>query len=108
MSFCTCCRASTGAVRTHMVMSLVAGALTGDDVSCRFCGGPLIEFIDLGMSPLSDYFLAKGELNAMEAYYPLAAWVCRDCFLVQLQEYVAPKKIFTEYAYYSSFSETWR
>ena len=74
---------------------------------CRFCGGSLAEFIDLGMSPLCETYLTKDQLNSMEPFYPLAAYVCRDCLLVQLQEYVAPKEIFSEYAYFSAYSDTW-
>ena len=75
--------------------------------NCRFCGGSLAEFVDLGMSPLCESYLTKDQLNTMEPFYPLAAYVCRDCFLVQLQEYVAPKEIFSEYAYFSAYSDTW-
>src|SRR5215831_3043530 len=75
--------------------------------TCRFCGGSLAEFIDLGMSPLCESYLAKDQLNAMEPFYPLAVYVCRDCFLVQLQEYVAPEHIFSEYAYFSAYSDSW-
>ena len=74
---------------------------------CRFCGGALHDFVDLGMSPLCESFLAVEKLNAVEPFYPLAAQVCGDCFLVQLQEYVAPEEIFTEYAYFSAFSDAW-
>jgi SAM-dependent methyltransferase len=75
--------------------------------NCRFCGGPLAEFVDLGMSPLCESYLAKDQLNSMEPFYPLAAYVCRDCLLVQLQEYVAPEHIFSEYAYFSAYSDAW-
>jgi SAM-dependent methyltransferase len=74
---------------------------------CRHCGGPLAEFVDLGMSPLCESYLAKDELNAMERFYPLAAYVCRTCLLVQLQEYVPPERIFSEYAYFSGYSDAW-
>ena len=74
---------------------------------CRFCSGRLHEWVDLGMSPPCESFLAEDRLNAMEPFYPLAAYVCESCFLVQLQEYVAPEEIFTEYAYFSAFSEAW-
>jgi C-methyltransferase C-terminal domain/Putative zinc binding domain/Methyltransferase domain len=74
---------------------------------CRFCGGSLHDFVNLGMSPLCESFLSKDQLNAAERFYPLFASVCTDCFLVQLQEYVAPEEIFTEYAYFSAFSEAW-
>ena len=43
----------------------------------------------------------------MEPFYPLVAFVCRECHLVQLQEYVAPAEIFTEYAYFSAYSDAW-
>jgi len=75
--------------------------------NCRFCGGSLAEFVDLGMSPLCESILTKDQLNTMEPFYPLAAYVCRNCLLVQLQEYVAPKEIFSEYAYFSAYSDTW-
>jgi hypothetical protein len=75
---------------------------------CRFCGSPLPQtFVDLGMSPLCESFLAADQLNRMEPFYPLHVRVCGCCFLVQLEEYVAPEEIFTEYAYFSSFSDTW-
>src|SRR6516225_11690220 len=74
---------------------------------CRFCGGSLAEFVDLGMSPLCESYLTKDQLNSMEPFYPLAACVCRDCLLVQLQEYVAPEHIFSEYAYFSAYSDAW-
>ena len=74
---------------------------------CRFCGGPLAAFVDLGMSPLCESYLAQDQLNSMEPFYPLAAYVCSDCLLVQLQEYVAPEHIFSEYAYFSAYSDAW-
>jgi C-methyltransferase C-terminal domain/Putative zinc binding domain/Methyltransferase domain len=75
---------------------------------CRFCGAPLRHvFVDLGMSPLCETFLLPAELNRMEPFYPLKVWVCDRCFLVQLQEYVSPAEIFTEYAYFSSYSSSW-
>jgi len=78
-----------------------------NNASCRFCGGALAEFVDLGMSPLCESYVAKEQLNSMEPFYPLAAHVCRDCVLVQLQEYVGPENIFSEYAYFSSYSDAW-
>lgn len=75
---------------------------------CRFCGAELTQqFVDLGMSPLCESFLAADELNQMEPFYPLRVWVCGSCFLVQLQEYVSPEDIFREYAYFSSYSTAW-
>jgi hypothetical protein len=76
--------------------------------TCRGCGVELAhEFVDLGMSPLCESFLPADQTNAMEPFYPLRVFVCESCFLVQLQEYVSPEDIFTEYAYYSSFSDAW-
>jgi len=75
---------------------------------CRFCGKPLQHtFVDLGMSPLCESYLRADQLNQMEAFFPLWVFVCEGCFLVQLQEYVSPKEIFTEYAYFSSYSDSW-
>jgi SAM-dependent methyltransferase len=80
---------------------------SSSSASCRFCGGVLTPFVDLGMSPPCESFLAADRINGMEAFYPLTAHVCGACFLVQLQEYVAPEHIFTEYAYFSAFSDAW-
>lgn len=75
---------------------------------CRFCGAPLRHtFTDLGMSPPCESFLAAEQLNRMEPFYPLHVHVCDQCFLVQLEEYVSPAEIFTEYAYFSSYSDSW-
>ena len=75
---------------------------------CRFCAAPLREsFINLGMSPLCQTHIAPEQLHEMEPFYPLHAYVCSQCFLVQLQEFVSPQNIFTEYAYFSSYSTTW-
>jgi len=75
---------------------------------CRFCGSPLKHtFVDLGMQPLCESYLGSNQLNQMEPFYPLHTYVCDNCFLVQLEEYVAPEEIFTEYAYFSSYSEAW-
>ncbi|KAM3103497.1 methyltransferase domain-containing protein [Phormidesmis sp. 146-12] len=72
--------------------------------SCRFCGSPLHHtFVDLGMSPLCQTHITPEELNHMEPFYPLHTYVCDNCFLVQLQEFVSPQDIFTEYAYFSSY-----
>lgn len=75
---------------------------------CRFCNTPLLQtFVDLGMSPLCESYLSANQLNQMEPFYPLHVRVCGRCFLVQLQEYVSPETIFSDYAYFSSYSETW-
>jgi SAM-dependent methyltransferase len=75
---------------------------------CLFCGTPLRRtFVDLGMSPLCESYVPAERLNEMEPFYPLHAYVCETCFLVQLQEYVSPQAIFSEYAYFSSYAESW-
>jgi hypothetical protein len=76
--------------------------------TCRFCGAALQHtFVDLGMSPPCESFLAADQLNQMEAFYPLHVFVCEHCFLVQLEEYISPEAIFSEYAYFSSYSDSW-
>jgi len=59
------------------------------------------------MSPPSNSFLQAADLNRMERFYPLHAWVCEQCFLVQLEEFETPEQIFSDYAYFSSYSESW-
>ncbi len=76
--------------------------------NCRFCEAPLQwTFIDLGMSPLCENFLTPADLRRGEVYYPLHVYVCDRCFLVQLEEYESPARIFSNYAYFSSFSDSW-
>lgn len=75
---------------------------------CRFCGTELhFTFVDLGMSPLCESYISAEQANQMEPFYPLHVYVCERCFLVQLEAYVSPEHIFTEYAYFSSYSDTW-
>ncbi|MDY7000425.1 MAG: class I SAM-dependent methyltransferase [Thermodesulfobacteriota bacterium] len=76
---------------------------------CRFCGSTLdLEFIDLGASPPSNSFLTGDQLDEPEVYYPLRLYVCRDCFLVQIDECKKSTEIFSEdYVYFSSYSSTW-
>lgn len=75
---------------------------------CRFCAMPLRQtLVDLGMSPLCESYVSREQLNQMEAFYPLHVKVCEQCFLAQLEEYVSVEHIFTEYAYFSSYSDTW-
>ncbi len=91
-----------------------SAAATADGVAarpqrpCRFCRAPLRHsFVDLGMSPLCQTHIEPHQLNAMEPFYPLHAYVCDRCFLVQLEEFVAPGDIFSDYAYFSSYSDSW-
>jgi len=83
-------------------------SMRGLEHHCRFCRAPLQHtFIDLGMSPLCESYLTADQLNHREPFYPLHVRVCDRCFLVQLEGYVTPEHIFTEYAYFSSYSDTW-
>jgi hypothetical protein len=75
---------------------------------CRFCQAKLNQtLVNLGMSPLCESYLASEQLNSMEPFYPLHVYVCEECFLVQLDEFVSPEDIFSEYAYFSSYSDSW-
>jgi len=76
---------------------------------CRFCNNELKHtFVDLGMSPVSNAYIKPENLQYKENFYPLHAYVCEKCFLVQLEEFESPEQIFNEeYAYFSSFSDSW-
>lgn len=75
---------------------------------CRFCDHPLENtFVNLGMSPLSNAYIKPQQINSAEKFYPLHAYVCNNCLLVQLEEFETPEEIFSDYAYFSSYSETW-
>jgi len=76
--------------------------------NCRFCNSELEHtFVDLGMSPLSNSYISPASLQKMEPFYPLHAFVCGQCFLVQLNEFESPENIFSDYAYFSSYSKSW-
>jgi hypothetical protein len=76
--------------------------------TCRFCCAPLsTTFVDLGMSPLCESFLSADAIRRAEVFYPLHVFVCDSCSLVQLEAFVPPAEIFTEYAYFSSYSSAW-
>ncbi len=75
---------------------------------CRLCGAPLTKtFVDLGMSPPCELFITEDQLDQMEPFYPLHVRVCSSCLLVQLPAYIAAADIFVDYAYFSSFSDSW-
>lgn len=79
-----------------------------DLIKCRFCGSPLYySFVNLGTSPLANSYLKKQDLQQMEPFYPLEAYVCKECYLVQLAELQKPEQLFTNYAYFSSYSNSW-
>ena len=75
---------------------------------CRFCGTGLQRtFVDLGLSPLCETYPAAADFSRGEVYYPLHVYVCDNCFLVQLEEYESAENIFSHYAYFSSYSDSW-
>jgi SAM-dependent methyltransferase len=89
-----------------MTPLLAPEALAG--APCRFCGTRLRHtFVDLGMSPLCQTHIEPHQLNHAEVFYPLHAYVCESCYLVQLEQYVGPEQIFSDYAYFSSYSDSW-
>src|SRR6187549_341254 len=94
-------------MKLHPVADDPLSAVAADS-SCRLCGAGLRHrFVDLGMSPPCEDFRRAEQLSAMEPYFPLQAYVCDQCFLVQLKDYVSPGEIFGEYAYFSSYSTSW-
>jgi SAM-dependent methyltransferase len=85
-------------------------AITQERVTgqCRFCGSRLQRtLVDLGMSPLCETYPSAADLNRGEMYYPLHVYVCEQCWLVQLEEYESRENIFSDYAYFSSYSDSW-
>jgi 2-polyprenyl-3-methyl-5-hydroxy-6-metoxy-1,4-benzoquinol methylase len=75
---------------------------------CRFCGASLrVTMVDLGMSPLANTYLTAEQLHQMEPFYPLRVYVCEHCWLAQLEAFTAPESIFSDYAYFSSYSDSW-
>jgi SAM-dependent methyltransferase len=78
------------------------------ELGCRFCGHPLRHsFVDLGMSPLANSYVEPEALQRPEPFFPLHVWVCEHCLLVQLPETESPEAIFSDYAYFSSYSTSW-
>ncbi len=91
-----------------MTHAAPAAAVEDHTACCRFCGHALrFTLVDLGMSPLCQTHITPEQLGRMEPFYPLHARVCGHCFLVQLEEFVAPGEIFSEYAYFSSYTDSW-
>src|SRR5215472_765567 len=89
--------------------SLQAASPSGSAaMHCRFCNAAVQRtFVDLGMSPLCETYPSRDTLNRGEIYYPLHVYVCDNCFLVQLEEYESAENIFGDYAYFSSYSDSW-
>ncbi len=76
--------------------------------TCRMCGAALTEtFVDLGMSPLCESYVPADKLDAAEVFYPLHVRICSECLLVQLPAYVPGEDIYSDYAYFSSYSDSW-
>ena len=89
-----------------MLTPMPRPALRG--ATCRFCGSALTRsFVDLGATPPANAYLREADLAKPETWYPLHAYVCERCFLVQIEEFAAPEALFGDYAYFSSYSETW-
>jgi SAM-dependent methyltransferase len=75
---------------------------------CRLCGRPLTDvFVDLGMSPPCESYVPAERLESQEVFYPLRVWICADCLLVQLPAHMSGEDIFSDYAYFSSYSTSW-
>jgi len=96
------------AVISSVPLSKTKSVNDGTQQKCHFCKTPLRHtLVDLGMSPLCESYVPAERLNDMEPFYPLHVRVCHRCFLAQVGVYVGSDEIFTEYAYFSSFSDTW-
>jgi predicted TPR repeat methyltransferase len=77
-------------------------------LTCRFCSAPIsVSLADLASTPLSNSYLKAADLERMEPTYPLHARVCGECFLVQLEAFESPQHIFSDYLYFSSYSDSW-
>jgi SAM-dependent methyltransferase len=77
-------------------------------VKCRFCDTALVHtFVDLGMSPLCETYPSTSDLRLGEMYYPLHVYICENCWLVQLEAFETPENIFSDYAYFASYSDSW-
>jgi len=75
---------------------------------CRACAAALTrEFVDLGSSPLANDYLSAQQIQQVEKFYPLKAYVCTSCYLVQLEAQQTPDRIFSDYAYFSSYTDSW-
>jgi SAM-dependent methyltransferase len=77
-------------------------------LACRCCGAPLSEtFANCGLTPMANAFIQPSRADRMEPFYPLHAYVCGQCYLVQLASFESPGEIFSDYLYFSSFSTSW-
>src|SRR6266496_1345373 len=79
-----------------------------DQPRCRSCGATVSHVMcDLGLSPLANSYVKFDDVNSGEKFFPLKVWVCQECLLAQLDEFESPEAIFSNYAYFSSFSTSW-
>ena len=79
-----------------------------DQPQCRFCQALVSHVMcDLGLSPLANSYVKFEDVNLGEKFFPLKVWVCQACLLAQLEEFESPEAIFSDYAYFSSFSTSW-
>jgi SAM-dependent methyltransferase len=93
---------------TAKTRAAVAASHRAPAPACRFCAAPLEHvFVDLGATPPANAYLEPESLNRGEMSFPLRAFVCGRCFLVQLEAFQSPAEIFGHYAYFSSFSQSW-
>ena len=75
---------------------------------CRSCGAPLEHtLVDLGVMPLSNHYISPAKLDDMEPFYPMVVRICTTCWLAQLPSLVRPEHLFADYAYFSSYSDSW-
>jgi len=76
--------------------------------TCRNCGNSLTyTFADLGASPLCNELVQPEKINKGQQTYPLHAYVCEECFLVQIGTGISPQEIYADYTYFSSYSDSW-
>ena len=93
---------------TQTANSPQSGVVRENTLTCRFCGTALERtFVDLGMSPLCETYPSRQDLRKGEVYYPLHVYICENCWLVQLEEFESPENIFSNYAYFASYSDSW-
>jgi len=79
-----------------------------ETLTCHNCSHPLEDtFVDLGTSPLCEEFVKPEHINEGQKFYPLHVYVCKNCLLVQVAEYVSPEDIYSDYHYFSSYSDSW-
>jgi hypothetical protein len=83
-------------------------ANAAERTTCRACEAPLRRsFLDLGTTPLANAYLSDADMTKPEPKYPLHVMLCESCLLAQLSTDVSPQVLFSDYAYFSSFSESW-